>query len=160
MLFRSPPRILAYDTRNRASARGVEVAGEYAFAAGRVVFANYTFEKILDDKGVDAAGTNPRTGTPVHKANFGARTPLGHGFSASALVGYKDAYDANSTTRSTRRPIGRSFRVDARASWTPRPGWELFLAGMDLLQPYRVESADGTASPRRFEVGASMRFGL
>ncbi len=155
-----PPRVLNYDNRNRASARGAELSAEYAFAAGRAVFANYTFERILDDKGVDSAGTDLRRGTPLHKANFGARSTLGRGFAASALVGYKDHYEANSTNRGTRRPIPRSFRLDSRVSWTPRPGWELFLAGMDLLQPYRVESADGTASPRRFEGGVSARFGL
>lgn len=155
-----PPRTIAYDSRNRASARGVEVSAEYLFAPGRAAFANYTFERILDGKGVDAAGTDLRSGTPQHKANFGARALLGRGFGVSALLGYKDAYEANSSTRETRRPVSRSFRFDARASWTPRPGWELFLAGMDLLQPYRVESADGTASPRRYEGGVSKRFGL
>lgn len=155
-----PPRLLEYDDRNRATARGAELSAQYALAPGRAIFANYTFEKILNDQGADSAGTNPSRGTPLHKANFGARATLGRGFGASVLLGYKDAYTANSTTRSTRRRIDRSFRLDARASWTPRPGWELFLAGTDLLQPYRVETADGTASPRRFEGGASWRFGL
>lgn len=155
-----PPRILGYDNRNRATARGAELSVEYALAAGRALFANYTFEKILDDKGVDSAGTELRSGTPLHKANLGARAALGRGFSASALVGYKDSFEANSTNRGTRRSIDRSFRVDARASWTPRPGWQLFVAGQDLVQPYRVETADGTASPRRFEVGVSAKFGL
>lgn len=156
-----PPRVTAYDNRNRASARGVELAEEYAFSSGRAVFANYTFEKIQDDKGpTDTFATDLRRGTPSHKLNVGGRALLGRGFSGTVLLGYKDAYDANSSNRGTRRPIPRSFRLDARASWTPRPGWELFLAGMDLLQPYRVESADGTASPRRFEGGVSARFGL
>lgn len=155
-----PPRVITYDNRNRAAARGVELSEEYAFAAGRAIFANYTFEKIQDDKGpTDVFSTDLRRETPVHKANVGGRALLGRGLGASVLLGYKDAYDANSSTRGTRRKIGRSFRLDARASWTPRPGWELFLAGFDLLQPYRVETADGTASPRRYEVGASWRFG-
>ena len=96
----------------------------------------------------------------MHKVNLGGRTLLGRGFGASVLVGYKDAYDANSTTRSTSRGVARSFRLDARVSWSPRPDWLVFLAGADLLQPYRVESADGTASPRRFEGGVTKRFGL
>lgn len=94
------------------------------------------------------------------RSGDGGRTGLGRGLAVSALLGYKDAYDANSTTRGTRRSIDRSFRFDTRLSWTPRPDWELFLAGIDLLQPYRVESADGTASPRRFEAGATKRFGI
>ncbi len=154
-----PPRILAYDTRNHATARGTELSAEYALSRAYQVFANYTFERILDDKGIDAAGTDLRAGTPLHKANFGGRAAFGKGFAGTVLVGYKDAYQANSTTRSTSRKIGRSFRLDARGSWSPRPGWELFLAGRDLLQPYRVETADGTASPRTFEGGMSVRFG-
>jgi hypothetical protein len=155
------PLIVSYDNRNRASAWGSELSAEYGFSAGRAVFANYTYEQIRDDKGpTDVFRTDLRRGTPVHKVNAGLRTPLGRGFAASALVGYKDAYDANSSTRGTRLAIPRSFRADARVSWTPRPDWELFLAGMDLLQPYRVEAADGTAVPRRFEGGVTKRFGL
>ncbi|MCM2304026.1 MAG: TonB-dependent receptor [Elusimicrobia bacterium] len=155
-----PPRVTAYDNRNRAAARGVELSEEYAFSSGRAVFANYTFEKIQDDKGpTDTFATDLRRGTPTHKLNVGGRALLARGVAGAVLLGYKDAYDANSSNRGTRRPIPRSFRLDARASWTPRPGWELFVAGMDLLQPYRVESADGTASPRRFEGGVSARFG-
>jgi iron complex outermembrane receptor protein len=155
------PLLVSYDNRNRAEAWGVELSEEYAFAAGRALFANYTFEKIRDDKGpIDTFQTDLRTGTPVHKFNAGARALLGRGFAASAVLGYKDAFDANSSTRGTRLAIPRSFRVDARVSWTPRPGWELFLAGSDLLQPYRVEYADGTAVARRFEGGMTKRFGL
>lgn len=155
------PLVVSYDNRNGAEAWGAELSEEYAFSAGRAVFANYTYEKIVDDKGpTDVFRTDLRTGTPVHKFNAGARTPLGRGFAASALLGYKDAYDANSSTRGTRLGIPRSFRLDARLSWTPRPDWEVFLAGMDLLQPYRVEASDGTAVPRRFEGGVTKRFGL
>ncbi len=155
-----PPRLIVYDSRNRAAARGVELSEEYAFAPGRVIFANYTFEKISDDQGIDAAGTNLRKGTPLHKVNLGGRALLVRGLAASALLGYKDAYDANSTTRGTRRSIGRSFRLDARLSWMPRLDWEFSIAGKDLIQPYRVESSDGTSSPRRYEFGISKRFGL
>jgi len=155
------PLIVSYDNRNRASAWGAELSEEYGFSAGRAIFANYTYEQIRDDKGpTDVFRTDLRAGTPVHKVNAGVRSPLGRGFAASALIGYKDAYDANSSTRGTRLAIPRSFRLDARLSWTPRPDWELFLAGMDLLQPYRVEAADGTAVPRRFEGGVTKRFGL
>jgi len=155
-----PPRDIGYDNRNRATARGVELSEEYGFAPGRAVFANYTFEKIQDDKGIDAVGTEARRGTPEHKVNLGGRALLGKGFGAAVLLGYKDAYIANSSTRGTRREIPRSFRLDGRVSWAPRPDWELFFAGTDLLQPYRVETADGTASPRRFEGGVTKRFGL
>lgn len=156
----SPPLVVSYDNRNRAQAYGAEISQEYALAPGRAVFANYTFERIRDDKGpTDFFRTDLRRGTPVHKANAGARTRLGRGFGASALIGYKDAYDANSTTRGTRRPIERSFRLDARLAWSPRPGWELFLAGQNLLQPYRVEYADGVAAPRVYALGGSAKFG-
>lgn len=155
------PTVVSYDNRNRASAWGAELSEEYVFAPGRAVFANYTFERIQDDKGpTDVFRTDLRTGTPVHKVNLGGRALLGRGVGASALLGYKDAYDANSSTRGTRLAIKRSFRLDARLSWTPRPGWDLFLAGMDLLQPHRVEWSDGTSVARRFEAGVTRRFGL
>jgi iron complex outermembrane receptor protein len=155
------PLGVSYDNRNNASARGAELSEEYAFSAGRAVFANYTFEKIQDDKGpTDTFRTDLRNGTPVHKFNAGGRAQLGRGFGASVLLAYKDAFDANSSTRGTRLAIPRSFRLDARVSWAPRPDWLLFLSGSDLLQPYRVEYADGTAVPRRYEGGVTKRFGL
>jgi len=148
------PALVSYDNRNRASARGVEASVEHAFAAGRAVFANYTFEVIRDDKGPSAFdATGVRRGTPEHKANVGGRTLLGRGFGASALLGYKDSFASGSL------PIKRSFRLDARLSWT-RADWDLFVAGRDLLQPYRVETNGGTAVPRRFEAGVSKRFAL
>ncbi|MBI2789287.1 MAG: TonB-dependent receptor [Elusimicrobia bacterium] len=155
------PTIVSYDNRNRAQAWGVELSEEYTLSPGRVFFANYTYERIRDDKGpTDVFRTDLRTGTPVHKVNAGGRALLGRGFGASVLLGYKDAYDANSSTRGTRLAVKRSFRLDARLSWSPRPDWELFFAGLDLLQPYRVEWADGTVVPRRFEGGVTKRFGL
>ncbi|MCR4296154.1 MAG: TonB-dependent receptor [Elusimicrobia bacterium] len=156
-----PPRVITYDNRNRASAHGVELSEEYSFSPGRALFVNYTFERIRDDKGpTDSFGTDVRRGTPAHKFNIGGRALLTRGFNASALLGYKDAYEANSSTRGTRRPIARSFRLDARLAWSPRPDWVLFLAGQDLLQPYRVAYADGTAVPRLYEGGVTKRFGL
>ena len=155
------PSLVSYDNRNRAPAWGVARSEEYSSSPGRAVFANYTFEKVRDDKGpTDVFRTDLRTGTPVHKVNVGGRTLLGRGFGASALLGYKDAYDANSSTRGTRLAVKRSFRLDARLSWSPRPDWELFFAGLDILQPYRVEWADGTVVTRRFEGGVTKRFGL
>ena len=155
------PSVVSYDNRNRAEAWGVELSEEYTLSPGRVLFANYTYEKVRDDKGpTDAFRTDLRTATPVHKVNMGGRALLGRGFGASALLGYKDAYDANSSTRGTRLAVKRSFRLDARLSWSPRPDWELFFAGLDVLQPYRVEWTDGTVLPRRFEGGVTKRFGL
>jgi hypothetical protein len=52
----------------------------------------------------------------------------------------------------------RSFRLDARVAWTPCPGWELFVAGQNLLQPYTVEYADGAANPRVVRGGVSVRY--
>lgn len=154
-----PVTVISYDNRDVAHARGAELALDYAFRRGSSVFANYTFEKIHDDKGpTDAFGTDLSKQTPVHKANLGARTALG-GWTLAAIVGYKDAYDALSTTRGTRAAVARTFRLDARVGWSPRPGWELFAAGQNLLQPYRLEYADRIATPRTYEAGVSAKFG-
>lgn len=155
------PTVISYDNGNRATARGVEISEKLSVGKDADLFANYTFEKIQDDKGpTDPFRTDLRHGTPVHKANLGGRVHLGRGWSASAVLGYKDAYDANSTTRGTRATVPRSFRLDARLSWSPRPGWELFIAGRNLLQPRTLEYADGIASPRAGEAGVVARFGL
>ncbi|MDD5303164.1 MAG: TonB-dependent receptor [Elusimicrobia bacterium] len=155
-----PVSVITTDNRNEAIARGAEVSLEHAFGPGRTAFVNYTYERITDWKAVDALGNNPSHDTPVHKANLGGRAALGRGFAAAAVVGYKDAYSISSASRGLTARVPRSLRLDARVAWTPRPDWEVFLAGQDLLQPYRIEYADGTASPRRFEGGVTKRFGL
>ena len=82
---------------------------------------------------------------------------LGGGTQPSGLIGYKNDYHTVST-RGTTLDAPRSFRLDARLAWTPRPGWELFVAGSNLLQPYTVEYADGSANPRVVRGGLSARF--
>lgn len=155
-----PVVVFSADNGNAAIARGAEVSLEHAFGPGRTVFVNYTHERITDFDGVDALGSSLARDTPVHKANLGGRAALGRGFSAAAVVGYKDAYALSSGSRGLLARVPRSFRLDARLSWSPRPDWELFFAGLDILQPYRVEWADGTVLPRRFEGGVTKRFGL
>jgi iron complex outermembrane receptor protein len=150
-----PVAVVSTDNGNDAIARGAELSLEYAFGAGRTAFANYTYERVTDSKGAGLAHE-----TPASKANVGARAALGRGFSAAVVAGYKDAYTLSSGSRGTTASAPRSFRLDARVAWSPRPDWELFVAGQDLLQPYRLEYADGTASPRRFEAGVTKRFGI
>jgi outer membrane receptor protein involved in Fe transport len=155
-----PVAVISTDNRDDAIARGAEFTLEASVGPGREVFANYTLEKIANTKGADAFGTNAAHDTPMHKANFGGRAALGRGFSAAAAVGYKDTYSFTSASRGLTVRAPRSFRLDARAAWAPRSDLEIFVAGQDLLQPYRAEYADGTAAPRRFEAGVTKRFGL
>ena len=151
------PAVQNVDNRNAALARGAELSTEYAFSADRAVFANYTYEEISDAKGPDATGTDYTRSTPAHKFNVGGRAALARGVTFAAILGYKDDYHTIST-RGTSLDAPRSFRLDARLAWTPRPGWELFVAGSNLLQPYTVEYADGSANPRVVRGGLSARF--
>ncbi|HXS99966.1 MAG TPA: TonB-dependent receptor [Elusimicrobiota bacterium] len=152
------PVVRSVDNRNAALARGVEASVEHAFSPGRAVFANYTWEEITDDKGPDAAGTDYTRSTPQHKFNVGGRAALGRGATFAAILGYKDHYHTVSS-RGTSLDSSRSFRLDARAGWEFRPGWELFAAGSNLLQPYTVEYADGSVDPRTVRGGLTARFG-
>jgi outer membrane receptor protein involved in Fe transport len=153
------PAVQSVDNRNAALARGAELSADYALAPGRALFANYTFEDITDAKGPDAFGNDPARSTPRHKFNVGGRAALARGVTFSTILGYKDDYHTVSS-RGTSLDSSRSFRLDARLAWTPRPGWELFVAGQNLLQPYTVEYADGSANPRTVRGGLSVRCGL
>ena len=151
------PSVHSVDNRNAALARGAELSAEYAFSPDRAVFANYTYEEITDAKGPDAIGTDYTRSTPDHKFNVGGRAALARGVTFAAVLGYKDKYHTVSS-RGTSLDSTRNFRLDARLAWTPRPGWELFVAGSNLLQPYTVEYADGSANPRVVRGGLSARF--
>lgn len=155
-----PGVLLSTVNGDRAFARGVEVSADCALGPGRAVFANYAYENITSDRGASASGYDAARGTPLHKFNAGARAALPKGFSASAVLGYKDAHFTNSTSRGTSAPIARHFRLDARVAWSPRPGWELFVAGQELLQNAFREYVDGIASPRAVRAGVEGRFGL
>ncbi|MBI3566318.1 MAG: TonB-dependent receptor [Elusimicrobia bacterium] len=150
---------LTTSNADRAIARGAELSGDLSLGGGRAVFANYTFESITNGKGASATGFEPSRTTPVHKFNLGARAVLPRGFSVSAVLGYKDAYLANSASRGLTAPVPRHFRLDARAAWAPRPGWELFVAGQELLQDRFTEYVDRTATPRTVRAGVEARFG-
>jgi iron complex outermembrane receptor protein len=152
------PVVRSEDNRDAALARGAELSLEYALGPARAVFANYTFEDITNDDGADATGHDPSRSTPRHKFNVGGRAALVKDVTFSAILGYKDDYHTVSS-RGTALDSPRSFRLDARAAWTARPGVEIFLAGQNLLQPYTVEYADGTANPRTVRGGVSVRIG-
>ena len=161
-VFALPPSVPTTDTidnRNASLARGAELSAEYALAPERALFANYTFESIRTDKGVDALGNDDSRATPRHKFNVGGRAALARGVTFSAILGYKDNYRSVSS-RAMPLDAPRSFRLDARLAWTPRPDWELFVAGSNLLQPYTVEYADGASNPRTVRGGLSARVAL
>jgi iron complex outermembrane receptor protein len=144
---------------DRAFARGAELSADYALGRGRAVFANYTYERITNDAGSSPTRYDPTRSTPRHKANVGARAALPKGFTASAILGYKDTYLINSDSRGTSAQIPRHFRLDARLAWSPRQDWEVFVAGQELLQRSFSEYVDGTASPRAVRGGVKVRFG-
>ena len=150
------PAVQSTDNRNSALARGAELSAEYAFSSGRAIFANYTYEEITTAKGADSLGNDYGRSTPENKFNIGGRAALVRGVTFSSILGYKDNYHSVSS-RGTSLDSPRSFRLDARLAWTPRPGWELFVAGTNLLQPYTVEYADGSANPRSVRGGVSAR---
>ena len=153
------PAVESVDNRNAALARGAELSAEYALAPERAVFANYTFEDITTAAGIDASGDNIGRSTPRHKFNVGGRASVARGVTIAAILGYKDNYHTVSS-RGTSLDSPRSFRLDARLAWSPLPGWELFVAGSNLLQPYTVEYADGSANPRTVRGGMSARLAL
>jgi outer membrane receptor protein involved in Fe transport len=149
--------VQSVDNRNAALARGAELSADYALAPGCALFANYTYEDITDAKGADVTGNDVARTTPRHKFNAGGRVALGREATFAAILGYKDDYHTVSS-RGIPLDAPRSFRLDARLGWTPRPGWELFVAGSNLLQPYTVEYGDGAANPRIVRGGLSARF--
>ena len=62
------------------------------------------------------------------------------------------------STRGTSRDAASTPSARRAGSSAARPGWELFVAGSNLLQPYTVEYADGSANPRVVRGGLSARF--
>ena len=137
---------------NRVMARGVEAAVKYSFDFGRSVYANYTFEHLSDSK----RNTLITDAVPTHKFNIGGIYALGRGFTASLNAGYKNGYLASSEFGQVQ--ISPYWRLDSRLAYRIKRG-EIYIAGQNLTRPEKVESADGLAVSRTYQIGASVEIG-
>ncbi len=154
--FNFPVVTLSFANDDKAAARGAELKTSYDWAAGRSVYANYTYETISDAKGV----VNVRQGTPAHSVNFGALAALVRGWAASVNVGYKDAHTLNSQATGLTQDIPAYWRLDARLSYSlPWDGVEVFVAGQNLTRPTHLEFPDGLVMPRVYYGGVTVRLG-
>lgn len=138
---------------DRALARGAEAILRLALEGGRQAWAAYTFEHVTDAVGNLAV----TAGVPEHAFNLGARAPLGRGFSAQAVAGYKDAYAAGPDAVFYAVPA--YWRLDARLAYSPRPGVELFLAGQNLAQAFHSKEFVRSAPiARTYQGGVALRW--
>ena len=140
---------------NQAIARGVETGAKYHFTSKDSVYVNYTYEHVSD--WINDQGSITRN-TPAHKLNFGGMADLGHGFSGSLNVGYKDNYYITSIGRAASLAVPAYWRVDTRLSYTVNSHVELFMACQNLAANTHVEFDDGLTVPRTYQGGASVKF--
>jgi iron complex outermembrane recepter protein len=147
---------IQFQNYDDAIARGTEMELKYHFSSARWVYANYTYEHITDTAGDRAFITE---NTPSHKLNFGGSTDLGHGFTASANVGYKDAYYIVTAAKTPILSIPAYWRLDARLAYAVNTSVELYIAGQNLAATTHQEFPDGLAIPRTYQGGVSMKFG-
>jgi outer membrane receptor for monomeric catechols len=122
----------------------------------RVGMETYTYEHVSDWIGDQGSITQ---NTPAHKVNLGAIADLGHGFSGSMNVGYKDNYFITSVGRSLSAAIAAYWRLDARLAYALNVRTELFLACQNLAADTHVEFADGLTVPRTYQGGMTLKWG-
>jgi iron complex outermembrane receptor protein len=141
---------------NQAIAKGSELQFKYRFDSQHSVYVNYTYEHITDWQG-DAG--NVTQNTPEHAVNFGAVATIGHGFSGSFNVGYKDNYFMSGP--STDLAVPAYWRLDARVAYQiPRyRDAEVFISGQNLAVSEHTEYGDGLSVPRTYQGGISIKFG-
>jgi outer membrane receptor protein involved in Fe transport len=156
VFFPQPAITLTSTNDNQAIARGVETEVKYRFDARSSLYLNYTYEHISD--WIDDRGSITRN-TPAHKVNLGGIADLGHGFSGSVNLGYKDNYFITSVGRSVSAVIPAYWRLDVRIAYAINSKIELFMAGQNLAASTHQEFADGLTVPRTYEGGISMKFG-
>lgn len=150
----NPPIVLQYDNSNYLIGRGMEWEARLALAPGRSAYANYSLETVSDR---DAHTIYIKT-TPKHIVNLGFVAALGGGFTLSSNAQWKDGYLADSISGDNQVWIDPFWRLDARLSYEPTRWLELYVSGLDLLAPRRVEFVDGLTVPRRWYGGARVRF--
>jgi iron complex outermembrane receptor protein len=148
------PVVISYSNANRVIARGVELEAKYMLGSQSFAYANLTRESVTDIAGVREMTET----TPNEKVNVGAQAFLGRGFTGTLNAGYKDAYVAKSTLTGTYGRIPDFWRLDARLAYRPRPAYEIFVAGNNLIQARHMEYIDGLAVPRVLYAGFSAKF--
>lgn len=155
--FPGPVITLRFHNDDDAIARGIENQFKYHFSPVSWIYANYTYEHITDKTGDLGLRTK---NTPAHKVNIGGATGLGHGFSGSVDLGYKDAYFISLEGISS-VAVPAYWRCDARLSYMV-PAYknlQIFVAGQNLFEPTHVEFADGLEVPRTYQAGLTLAFG-
>jgi len=152
----TPVLNLTFANLNRAIARGAEMEMKYRFSLTRSLFVNYTYEHITDTFGNTGEVTD---NTPSHAVNLGGMADLGHGFSGSFNLGYKNSYFIAFQADSL--AAHAYCRLDARLAYVlPRyKNAELYVAGQNLTAPTHQEYADGLAIPRTYQAGMNVKFG-
>jgi len=156
VFFPQPSITLVTANLDEAITRGVETELKYLFSLTRSVYMNYTYEHVSDwlqDRG------SITQNTPAHKINFGAVSDLGHGFTGSVNVGYKDHYYITSVGRSVSVAAPAYWRLDLRLAYAVTSRLELFIAGQNLTANEHIEFADGLTVPRTYQGGLSVKFG-
>jgi len=141
---------------NKAISRGAELSLKYVFTLKRSVYVNYTYEHITDTFGNTGEVSE---NTPEHALNIGGMTDLGHGFTGSFNLGYKDNYFISFQQYSQAVPA--YWRLDARLAYA-LPWYkdaELYVAGQNLAVSSHQEFADSLYVPRTYQVGITMKWG-
>src|SRR5258706_2043717 len=147
---------LTFDNLNKAIARGAELQLKYRFSPKRSMYVNYTYEHISDTFGNLGEVTQ---NTPAHVVNMGGMADLGHGFSGSFNLGYKDSYYIEFLQNALAAPA--YWRLDARLDYT-LPWYkdaEMYVAGQNLTASTHQEYADGLFISRTFQGGVTVKFG-
>jgi len=150
---------IGFDNSNRSITRGAELrltAHPYSWLTA---YANYAYTSVTVAKrtSVVDGGSRLDKNAPEHTFNIGGTADLGHGFSVTPNLGYKDNYEIGSISRSVMADIPRSFRMDLRVAYKVTKNVEAFVAGTNLFQPYQVEYVDTTAIPRAFYGGLHVK---
>lgn len=145
---------LTYVNRNYIVARGAELSLKWTPRPGTWAYVNSTHEVITDR---DAHLLLTQT-TPEHKLNLGGAVAFGPGLSASANAGYKSGYMADVLSSNPEQGIFPFWRLDARLAWSTRPGFELFVSGLNLIKARQQEFVDRLTVPRVFYGGVTLRF--
>jgi len=115
---------------------------KYRFDAKRSAYVNYTYEHITDT--FDNTGEVTQTRPPCRE--FRRIVDLGHGFSGSFNVGYKDSYFIAFQQSSLAAPA--YWRLDARLAYT-LPWYkdaEIYIAGQNLAASTHQDTLIGFLS--------------
>ena len=128
--------LLPFDNRLEGDTFGIEIASQWQVQEGWRINASYTWLKMsldLDSLSSDTQSESAEDASPNHQASLWSAWNISDNWELDTTLRYVGDVEVSGTD------IDDYVEFDVRIGWKPSPGFELSLAGQNLLDSHHRE---------------------